>query len=103
MQHERRRFLYRGIRVSGLLLLGWRALPALAQDKPMLDPNAYQAQALHYVDNAPEADDDPAYRAGRYCENCTFFHASNQGCDLFPDYRVASQGWCSSWTSRGSR
>lgn len=99
---KRRRFLQHGVRVSGLLLLGWQAVPALAQQKPMLDPNAYQARALDYVPDANEAKSHEAYRAGQRCNNCEFFTAETQVCGLFPDHRVASQGWCSSWTSGDS-
>ncbi|WP_110655286.1 high-potential iron-sulfur protein [Salinicola halimionae] len=99
---ERRRFLRHGACASGLLLLGWRALPALAQDRPMLDPSAYQARALDYVQDAARAKDNRVYEAGQRCGNCEFFTASTQACGLFPDHRVATNGWCSSWTSEDS-
>ncbi|WP_232822312.1 high-potential iron-sulfur protein [Salinicola sp. CR57] len=98
----RRRFLRHGMCASGLLLLGWRGLPTLAQDKPKLDPDAYQAKALDYVEEASNAADNPAYQAGRRCANCDFFTASSQACGLFPDHRVASDGWCSGWTASAS-
>ncbi|WP_110691410.1 high-potential iron-sulfur protein [Salinicola halophyticus] len=99
---KRRRFLQRGVCASGLVLLGWQAVPALAQQKPMLDPESYPARALDYVQNAEEASDHEAYRTGKRCDNCEFFTAETQVCGLFPDHRVASQGWCSSWTSSDS-
>ncbi|WP_239023880.1 high-potential iron-sulfur protein [Salinicola corii] len=95
----RRRFLRHGMCASGLLLFGWQGLPAMAQDKPMLDPNAYQAKALDYVEDASNAQGNPAYQAGRRCGNCDFFTASSQACGLFPDHRVAKSGWCSGWTA----
>ncbi|MAM58508.1 MAG: high potential iron-sulfur protein [Salinicola sp.] len=98
----RRRLLRHGMYASGLLLFGWRGLPALAQDKPMLDPDAYQARALDYVEDASNAQGNSAYQAGRRCGNCDFFTASSQACGLFPDYRVASDGWCSGWTASTS-
>ncbi|GHE20737.1 high-potential iron-sulfur protein [Halomonas urumqiensis] len=91
-------------------LMGVAALPlgagilsksAFAQDLPPLDPNAEQAQALNYVEDAADASDHPAYEEGERCDNCMFWQADNQGCQLFPQNSVAAAGWCQSWVAQG--
>ncbi len=91
-------------------LLGIAALPlgagilsrrAFAQELPRLDPSAEQAQALNYVEDAAEASDHPAYEEGERCDNCMFYQADNQGCQLFPQNSVEPGGWCQSWTAQG--
>ncbi|MDI5893028.1 high-potential iron-sulfur protein [Halomonas rhizosphaerae] len=90
-------------------LLGLAALPlgagilsksAFAQDLPRLDPSAEQAQALNYVENASDASDHPAYEEGERCDNCMFFQADNEGCQLFPENSVEPAGWCQSWSAQ---
>ncbi|MCP1314081.1 MULTISPECIES: high-potential iron-sulfur protein [unclassified Halomonas] len=91
-------------------MLGLAALPlgagilsrtAYAQSLPRLDPGAPAAQALNYVERAPDASDHPAFSEGELCSNCMFFTAANEGCQLFPENSVAPEGWCQSWTSQG--
>lgn len=91
-------------------LLGIAALPlgagilsrrAFAQELPRLDPSAEQAQALNYVEDAAEASNHPAYEEGERCDNCMFYQADNQGCQLFPQNSVEPGGWCQSWTAQG--
>ena len=91
-------------------LLGLAALPlgagilsksAFAQELPRLDPASDQAQALNYVEDASEASDHPAYEEGERCDNCMFFQADNEGCQLFPQNSVEPGGWCQSWTAEG--
>lgn len=90
-------------------LLGLVALPlgagilsqrAFAQELPRLDPEAPQAKALHYVTDAQQASDHPAYSEGEHCANCMFYTEANQGCQLFPQNSVEPQGWCQSWTKQ---
>ncbi|MFG6159297.1 high-potential iron-sulfur protein [Halomonas sp. 1390] len=90
-------------------LLGLAALPlgagilsksAFAQDLPALDPSAEQAKALNYVKVASEASDHPAYEEGEECQNCMFYQADSQGCQLFPQNSVEPGGWCQSWTAK---
>ncbi|MBB3330208.1 hypothetical protein BDK63_001056 [Halomonas campaniensis] len=90
-------------------LLGLAALPlgagilsktAFAQDLPRLDPSADQAQALNYVEDAADAADHPAYEEGERCDNCMFFQADSEGCQLFPQNSVEPAGWCQSWTAQ---
>lgn len=94
----RRRFLRDGALLSGCLALGWHTA-ALAQAKPMLNPGDYQARALDYVQDAENAKTSAGYQSGQHCGNCEFFSASTQVCGLFPDHRVAEEGWCGSWTA----
>lgn len=91
-------------------LLGLAALPlgagilsktAFAQDLPRLDPSADQAQALNYVEDAADAADHPAYEEGERCDNCMFWQADSEGCQLFPQNSVEPAGWCQSWTAQG--
>ena len=90
-------------------MLGLAALPlgagilsktAFAQELPRLDPSSSNAQALNYVEDASEASDHPAYEEGERCDNCMFFNAETQGCQLFPENSVEQGGWCQSWTAR---
>jgi len=90
-------------------LLGLAALPlgagilsktAFAQDLPRLDPSADQAQALNYVEDAADAADHPAYEEGERCDNCMFWQADSEGCQLFPQNSVEPAGWCQSWTAQ---
>lgn len=97
--HSRRDFMRNS-------LLGLAALPlgagvpsqrAFADSLPRLDPGAPEAQALNYVTNASDASDHPAFVEGEFCDNCMFFQAANEGCQLFPEYSVEPRGWCQSW------
>ncbi|QJQ94745.1 MULTISPECIES: high-potential iron-sulfur protein [Halomonadaceae] len=91
-------------------LLGLAALPlgagimsknAFAETLPRLDPEAPEAQALNYVEEASEASDHPAYEEGETCDNCMFFQEANEGCQLFPQNSVEPDGWCQSWVAQG--
>ena len=91
-------------------MLGLAALPlgagilsktAFAQDLPRLDPSSSNAQALNYVEVASEASDHPAYSDGEQCNNCMFWIADKEGCQLFPQNSVEPAGWCQSWTAAG--
>lgn len=90
-------------------MLGLAALPlgvgilsktAFAQELPRLDPSSSNAQALNYVEDASEASDHPAYEDGERCDNCMFFNAETEGCQLFPENSVEPGGWCQSWTAQ---
>ncbi|QTF94361.1 high-potential iron-sulfur protein, partial [Halomonas sp. BM-2019] len=78
-------------------LLGLAALPlgagilsktAFADTLPRLDPDSDEAQALNYVEVAEDAADHPAYEEGEYCDNCMFWVAETEGCQLFPQNSV---------------
>lgn len=90
-------------------MLGLAALPlgagilsktAFAQELPRLDPSSSNAQALNYVEDASEASDHPAYEEGEVCDNCMFWVADTEGCQLFPENSVEPGGWCQSWTAQ---
>ncbi|KPQ30788.1 MULTISPECIES: high-potential iron-sulfur protein [unclassified Halomonas] len=74
---------------------------AFAQELPRLDPSASNAQALNYVEDAADASDHPAYEEGQRCDNCMFYSADNEGCQLFPENSVEPAGWCQSWVEQG--
>ncbi|HSP31427.1 MAG TPA: high-potential iron-sulfur protein [Halomonas sp.] len=74
---------------------------AFAQELPRLDPSASNAQALNYVEDASEASDHPAYEDGERCDNCMFWIADKEGCQLFPENSDEPAGWCQSWTALG--
>lgn len=90
-------------------LMGLAALPlgagilstrTFAQELPRLDPQAPEAKALNYVEEASQASDHPAFEEGERCDNCMFFQPDNEGCQLFPGKSVEPAGWCQSWTAR---
>lgn len=90
-------------------LLGMAALPlgigilsqrAFAQSLPPLDPTTPQAKGLNYVKVAEEAAGHPAYAAGEHCANCNFFQEANNGCALFPQNSVETNGWCQTWVAK---
>ncbi|MFC2991202.1 high-potential iron-sulfur protein [Halomonas tibetensis] len=100
--HSRRDFMRNSMLGLAALPLGAGILSrsAFAQDLPRLDPGADQAQALNYVEDAAEAADHPAYEEGERCDNCMFYQAGNQGCQLFPQNSVEPAGWCQSWIAQ---
>lgn len=81
---------------------------AYAQELPAVDPATDPtAQALKYVADASAADRAGAARPGlppeeQICNNCNFHQAYEEdgwvACTLFPGKKVASAGWCTSWT-----
>ncbi|MCG6940043.1 MAG: high-potential iron-sulfur protein [Thiohalocapsa sp.] len=83
---------------------------AYAQDVPAVDPATDPtAQALKYHPDATTADRAGAARPGlppdeQFCHNCNFSQPyaeeGYESCTLFPGKKVASNGWCTSWTMR---
>lgn len=100
---NRRDFMRHGLLSLAILPLGAKLAvrPALAQTFPRLNPEAPQARALNYVENAEQARRHSAYEKGERCANCLFFQEANQNCQLFPQHSVEPEGWCQSWTQRG--
>lgn len=100
--HSRRTFMRNSLMGLAALPLGAGILSknAFAQDLPRLDPDSDQAKALNYVENASDASDHPAYEEGERCDNCMFWQADSQGCQLFPQNSVEPGGWCQSWTAQ---
>ena len=100
--HSRRNFMRNSLMGLAALPLGAGILSknAFAQELPPLDPDAQQAKALNYVKNASDASDHPAYEEGERCDNCMFWQADSQGCQLFPQNSVEPGGWFQSWTAQ---
>lgn len=71
-------------------------VPARAQDLPMVDPSAAQAQALQYI--AVSANDE------QLCSGCALYQGTAEdkaaACALFPGQQVAGPGWCSAWVPK---
>ncbi|WP_290788246.1 high-potential iron-sulfur protein [Halomonas sp.] len=100
--HSRRDFMRNSLLGLAALPLGVGILSktAFADTLPRLDPSADQAQALNYVEVAEDASDHPAYEEGEVCDNCMFWVADSEGCQLFPQNSVEPKGWCQSWTAQ---
>jgi len=66
-----------------------------------LDTSNTAAKALHFVEDAANADPEVYDRqSGQNCSNCIHFKGGDQalgGCALFPGYSVPAEGWCSGW------
>lgn len=104
MANQSRRHFIRSsvLGLVGLPLgIGILSKTAFAQSLPRLAPSAPSAQALSYVEDASNASDHPAYEAGERCDNCMFYTADTEGCQLFPEHSVAPGGWCQSWVAQG--
>ena len=100
LDHSRRRLLQKLTVAVPLLPLAAYQLKnaALAADAPLLSPDAKEAQAVKYVEDASKA---VGAVPGSTCANCAVYqgHAgSPQGpCQIFPGKEVKAAGWCSSW------
>jgi hypothetical protein len=85
----------------GVPLLPLAAAPlrtAFAADAPMLSPDAKEAKAVKYVEDAPKAQ---GAVKGSTCANCALYQghagAATGPCQIFPNKSVTAAGWCSSW------
>lgn len=103
----RRRFLKIAVSAAAVAPVAAVVLPriALAQDLPTVDPATdATAKALHYVDDAAKAKDNPSFKAGSDCANCQFYTgkagAELGPCALFPGKSVHAKGWCASWAKK---
>jgi hypothetical protein len=71
---------------------------ALAADAPLLSPDAKEAKAVKYVEDATKAQRPVA---GSTCANCGLYQghagASTGACQIFPGKVVKAAAWCSSW------
>jgi hypothetical protein len=71
---------------------------ALAADAPLLSPDAKEAKAVKYVEDASKA---VGAIPGSTCANCAVYQGHSglpQGpCQIFPGKEVKAAGWCSSW------
>lgn len=102
---ERRRFirtLAGGAGSVPVVLLGISA-PAGAGDLPRLAMSEPAARALAYVEDATTVS-HAAYKPGSKCSNCNFLTGEDgadwRPCSLFPNNRVAADGWCSAWAKK---
>lgn len=99
---SRRTFMRYSLLSMAAIPLGMGILSqhAFAQSLAPLDPANPQAKGLNYVKVAEEAAGHPAYAAGEHCASCTLFLAANNGCSLFPQNSVESNGWCQIWAQK---
>jgi hypothetical protein len=72
------------------------SLPSHAQDAPAVDPSSAQAQALQYVSESENPDQN--------CGNCTLYSGTEGAamgpCPLFPGSSVMAAGWCSAYVPK---
>ncbi len=95
---KRRRLLKAtGATVAVMPIAALFGVSARAQDVPMVDPTAAQAQALQYVAEST--------KDGQLCSGCALYQGSAEdpaaACALFPGQQVAGPGWCSAWVPKG--
>jgi High potential iron-sulfur protein len=96
---SRRRLLQKlTIGVPLLPLAAYQLSAALAADAPLLNPEAKEAKAVKYVEDASKAQ---GALAGSNCANCALYQghsgAPAGACQIFPGKQVKAAGWCSSW------
>jgi hypothetical protein len=67
-------------------------------DAPLLSPDAKEAKAVKYVEDASQA---KGAVAGSTCANCALYQghagAPTGPCQIFVGKTVKAAGWCSSW------
>lgn len=90
---KRRDFLKLSAATAGVTIIPAQLVQA---EDDRLDPSDPQAQALDYVEQTEVE--------GERCNNC--IHANGDldadwvGCNLFPNKKVAANGWCNVWAAR---
>jgi High potential iron-sulfur protein len=71
---------------------------APAADAPLLSPDAPEAKAVKYVEDATKAQ---GAIKGSTCANCGLYQGRSGlptgPCQIFPGKQVKAAGWCSSW------
>jgi High potential iron-sulfur protein len=76
-----------------------RSEQAGAAELPLLSPDAPEAKAVHYTEDASK---DTRAAKGATCANCGLYQgatgSARGACQLFPGRDVAAKGWCSSWS-----
>jgi len=94
-----RRGLLRRIAL-GLLLapLAARSVRRARAAAPLLSPQAPEAKAVQYTEDARTA---KGAQPGSNCASCALYQgsygSSQGGCQVFPGKEVKAAGWCSSW------
>jgi hypothetical protein len=96
---SRRRLLQKlTIGIPLLPLAAYQLNAALAADAPLLSPDAKEAKAVKYVEDASKAQ---GALPGSTCANCALYQghsgAPEGACQIFPGKQVKAAGWCSSW------
>lgn len=100
-QLSRRSLLKKGLFGLAALPVGMGVLTSQSfAALPALEESAPQAKALNYVKVAADASGHAKFKADAYCDNCMFFRADNNGCNLFPQNSVEPKGWCQSWVKK---
>ncbi len=100
LDHSRRRLLQKLAVAVPLVPLAAYQLKnaAVAADAPFLSPDAKEAQAVKYVEDAAKA---KGAVPGSTCANCAVYQgrsgAPAGACQIFPGKQVKAAGWCSSW------
>jgi High potential iron-sulfur protein len=96
---SRRRLLQKlAVGVPLIPLAAYQLHTASAADAPFLDPDAKEAKAVKYVEDASKA---KGALPGSTCANCAVYqgHSGSPAgpCQIFPGKQVKAAGWCSSW------
>jgi hypothetical protein len=99
LDRSRRRLLQKlTIGVPFLPLAMYPVKAALAADAPLLSPDAPEAKAVKYVEDASKAQ---GALKGSTCANCAVYQGHSGAvagpCQIFPGKQVKAAGWCSSW------
>lgn len=103
---SRRRFLAQAVTAAAATLaldaMASQAAPAAAK-LPKLPLDNPQAKALAYTENAATVK-HPVFKPGSRCDNCNLYKGAKGEaygpCQLFPQFSVAAQGWCSGWAKK---
>ena len=81
-----------------LPLAAYQLKTALAADAPLLSPDAKEAEAVKYVEDASKA---KGALPGSTCANCALYQGHTGlpagPCQIFAGKQVKAAGWCSSW------
>ena len=94
-----RRRLLQGLGIAiPLARITTAASAAAAAEAPLLSPEAPEAKAVKYVEDATRAQ---GALAGSTCANCGLYQgragALTGPCQIFAGKQVKAAGWCSSW------
>lgn len=83
---------------SGVAALAYLNSAQAADGAPLLSPDAPEAKAVKYVEDASQA---KGALPGSTCENCALYQgktgAAAGACQIFAGKQVKAAGWCSSW------
>lgn len=86
----------------GTGVLATAGIPAVFAQDDRVDPSSDQAKSLNYVHDAAEASDHERYAEGSNCANCQLWQGGDAdwgGCGIFPNKKVAAEGWCTAWVA----